>query len=285
MHDVKPTSVLVPNTLRLGGGVVLFVAVCAASWQFLGKRSPDTPEAPTSRVALETDRKNPVVAFPPPPEYDESTDPYANEQGTSVEPAHNAREPVPEEVVRSPPVGHHQTATSALRKLSADQVLAMIRELPDERSYDTLLDLSGVDLRDADLQAADLRWVDFGGANLAGATLAHADLRSALLKDTNLSGANLAGADIRTAYVARTNLSGADLRNLNAGIVELENSAWGMLTFGRVDLRNADLRGADLRGTLHLGGVTLDGAVYDRESRFPPGFDPGAAGMTYIESS
>ena len=59
--------------------------------------------------------------------------------------------------------------------------------------------LSGADLRGANLSGADLRDADLRGANLSGADLRGADLRNA-----NLSGANLIGADLRGA-----NLSGA----------------------------------------------------------------------------
>ena len=58
-------------------------------------------------------------------------------------------------------------------------------------------------------------------------------------------------------------------------------------SFQRADLTGADLRGAnlaraDLRDT-DLSSTTLTGAHYDAETRFPEGFDPGAAGMLLRE--
>ena len=53
----------------------------------------------------------------------------------------------------------------------------------------------------ANLSGADLRYADLSGANLSGADLRYADLYGADLRDADLSGANLSGA----------NLSGADL--------------------------------------------------------------------------
>ncbi len=79
----------------------------------------------------------------------------------------------------------------------------------------------------ANLSGADLRSANLYGANLSGADLRSADLRSA-----NLSGANLYGANLRSA-----NLYGADLRSANL---------YGANLYG-ADLRSANLYDADLR--------------------------------------
>ena len=62
-------------------------------------------------------------------------------------------------------------------------------------------DLSGADLREANLSGADLSGADLREANLSGADLRRADLRGANLSGANLSGANLKGSDIRLASV------------------------------------------------------------------------------------
>jgi pentapeptide repeat protein len=85
------------------------------------------------------------------------------------------------------------------------------------------------------------------GANLAGMDLTEADLSRANLKRANLRGANLT-----KARCFDSNLRGADLRD--------------------ADLQLALLAGADLRFT-QLGGARLNGAVYDRLTRWPKGFD------------
>ena len=66
--------------------------------------------------------------------------------------------------------------------------------------------LSGANLRSANLSSAYLRSADLSGANLSGANLRSADLRSA-----NLSGANLRSADLRGANLSGANLRDADL--------------------------------------------------------------------------
>jgi hypothetical protein len=66
--------------------------------------------------------------------------------------------------------------------------------------------LSGADLSDAHLSRADLLRADLSDAHLSRADLRGANLRGANLSDANLSGANLRGANLSDA-----NLSGADL--------------------------------------------------------------------------
>ena len=87
--------------------------------------------------------------------------------------------------------------------------------------------LSGADLRAANLMAADLRF-----ANLIGADLRAADLRDADLRDADLMAANLRAADLRDA-----DLSDADLMAAN--------------------LRFADLSGADLRAAKNIPYIPI----------------------------
>ncbi|MEU7870453.1 pentapeptide repeat-containing protein [Dactylosporangium sp. NPDC049140] len=88
------------------------------------------------------------------------------------------------------------------------------------------------------------------------------------LPRTDLRFARMGGLDLRGAYfggatLMRARLQGTDLRDCF-----LED----------VDLRHAELAGADLRGAV-LTGARLDGAVADARTRWPEGFDPGAAGV------
>ena len=82
--------------------------------------------------------------------------------------------------------------------------------------YGKRADLSGANLREADLRRADLSGADLREANLRGADLSEADLsganlRGADLSEADLSGANLRGADLIRADLIRADLSGADL--------------------------------------------------------------------------
>ncbi len=100
-------------------------------------------------------------------------------------------------------------------------LLTLARNCPD-------CNFTGVDLRKAQLIAA----------NLAGANLSKADLSGANLRRANLVGANLSGANL-----TRTNLAGADLTNCNLAGADLTGS----------NLIRANVTGANLEGAVLLG--------------------------------
>ena len=83
-----------------------------------------------------------------------------------------------------------------------------------------IIDLSRVDLSGADLRGANLSRVDLRGANLRGADLSEA----------NLSRANLRGADLRGADLSEANLSGAKLDKIYYQVVRI-GSRQGTTTF------------------------------------------------------
>jgi hypothetical protein len=80
-------------------------------------------------------------------------------------------------------------------------------------------DLSGANLRGADLRCADLRGADLSGANLRCADLSDANLRGADLRGADLSDANLRGADLSDA-----NLRGASLRRAVGNMREIRSA-------------------------------------------------------------
>jgi hypothetical protein len=108
--------------------------------------------------------------------------------------------------------------------------------------------------RRADLSGADLRRANLAVAKLAGADLRRADLSGADLRRANLAVAKLAGADLR-----RANLRGADLRNAN---------------LSGADLRNADLLGADLRHAK---------SIYEVDMIDPRGYRPVADEVDMVD--
>jgi hypothetical protein len=117
-----------------------------------------------------------------------------------------------------------------------------------------------------DLSGADLRYADLDGANLRDANLSGADLRYADLDGTNLRDAYLGGVDLRD-----TGLNGTNLRDAYLGGVDLHDTGvrYADLSGARlsgVDLRDAYLGGADLSGA-YLDDVDLDGADLDGVKR------------------
>ena len=106
----------------------------------------------------------------------------------------------------------------------------------------------GADLRDADLEDANLGSDYLIGADLRDANLKGVDLRGAYLRGANLRGANLIGAYLRESYLVGADLIGADLRDAN---------------LGSADLRCANLRGANLKGAIFLGANLRDADLED----------------------
>ena len=79
----------------------------------------------------------------------------------------------------------------------------------------TYANLSGADLRRADLRCDDLSDADLSGVNLSGADLRCANLSGANLSDANLSHADLSDANLSHADLSGANLSGANLSGAN----------------------------------------------------------------------
>ena len=103
----------------------------------------------------------------------------------------------------------------------------------------------------ADLTGADLREAELTGANLSGANLREAELTGA-----NLRGADLTGADLCGANLSGANLRGVDLRSANLREAELTGANLCVANLSGADLRGANLTGADLRGA-NLSGANL----------------------------
>lgn len=85
---------------------------------------------------------------------------------------------------------------------------------------------------------------DLAGAELTGAQLRRADLRL-----SNLSGADLSRANLRESVLSKANLSGADLRQANLSSTDLSE-----VNFYGADLREADLTDAELLGATWVDG-------------------------------
>ena len=119
----------------------------------------------------------------------------------------------------------------------------------------------------------------FGGADLTGANLTGANLKGVYPEGANLSGANLSRADLTEANLRRANLRGANPHLANFYMAYLE----------RADLSGANLSGAYLTGTFNsmgklvpgLYGANLNRTVADRNTWWPEGFDPVAAGVIF----
>ncbi len=109
--------------------------------------------------------------------------------------------------------------------------------------YSDLIDLSKVNLGGAELSGVNLRRADLRGANLGSAELNGVNLRRADLRGANLGSAELNGADLRKVNLKGANLGGASVKESTLRRAELIGSAVKGRPF---ILRGSDLSGADL---------------------------------------
>lgn len=100
---------------------------------------------------------------------------------------------------------------------------------PKGLGYAQPVDLTGSDLRDANLRSTNLE-----GVILTRTQLENADLREANLKNAQLVGANLAHADLRGA-----NLQGANFQGTNLTNTDLRDTDLTSATFERANLADA----------------------------------------------
>jgi uncharacterized protein YjbI with pentapeptide repeats len=175
--------------------------------------------------------------------------------------------------------------------------------------------MRGGNSSEADFKGADLRQADLTARNLWGADMRNANMEEALLERTTLHGVNLSEANLRKAnlfgatgdgqitlvraILSEANCEETQLYNANMENCDLEGAILRTANLHGANLQGANLRRADLRskdrpksalmsGETHLegadlstavlDGARLDGAIYDHDTKWPPGFDPGSAG-------
>lgn len=155
-------------------------------------------------------------------------------------------------------------------------------ERPDispDLSQSTLkgMNLSGANLRFADLNCAvfqetPLDLADLCGANLGYAILSQATLNKACLSFADLNFTDLNRAILSQANLSFTNLSGADLSQTDLSFVDLSGARLSHANLSGADLSFADLSNALLNGanltlvqalTTNFSQSTLTGAIIE----------------------
>jgi uncharacterized protein YjbI with pentapeptide repeats len=148
----------------------------------------------------------------------------------------------------------------------------------------TGMDLSGQNLTGFYMRGKNLTDADLTDATLTGAVLAEAKASNVVLTGADLRGVSLDGADLTEADLSGANLSGTELfdTNLTSALLagtNLRGTHLFNVKLAGAQLSGADLTGADLRDA-YLKGADLQGAVTAGGTRWPPGFDWRAAGVT-----
>jgi uncharacterized protein YjbI with pentapeptide repeats len=131
--------------------------------------------------------------------------------------------------------------------------------------------LSEVNFLEADLRSADLREAHLEGANLSAARLSLADLTEARMNDVKIQAASLLGANLHKAqlghaiFTPSSNLGSADLSEAYLWKSDLSKSSLHEANLRGANLMEADLASADLtRANLRnssLAFADLNGAI------------------------
>jgi uncharacterized protein YjbI with pentapeptide repeats len=112
--------------------------------------------------------------------------------------------------------------------------------------------LSSIERRD--MSGHDLRGADLSWSNMVRVNLSEANLENAVLYRTQLEGAELSGSQLQHAYLKQARMEGADLSraNLNGSKLILAEMEWS-------NLSNAWIENAILSG-VRMNGASLHGA-------------------------
>jgi uncharacterized protein YjbI with pentapeptide repeats len=161
--------------------------------------------------------------------------------------------------------------------------------------------LEGAHLPSANLEGAYLNYANLLNANMDGAHLESTKLRYADLRGVQLSGANLQHSDLEYADLegARppkdtdhhldggaepgyTNLNYADLAYADLQHARLQNAYLTHANLTYANLTHANLTHADLTHA-DLVKAVLQKAKYDKDTRWPRGFEPHGAGAIELD--
>ncbi|MBD2247558.1 pentapeptide repeat-containing protein [Nostoc sp. FACHB-888] len=126
------------------------------------------------------------------------------------------------------------------------------------------LDLSNIDIRDANLIKANLERVDFIGSNLEGALL-----REARLQNAYFNGASLQWAVISETNLQKVDLSGANLQQANLYRANLQRSFLQGANLYMTNLSEAKLQGANLKAAKNLISHQIESAEGDNKTILP----------------
>jgi len=109
-------------------------------------------------------------------------------------------------------------------------------------------------LENANLKYANLTGVNLEGANLQNAILTHANLENADLSSTNLQNAILAHANLKNVKLSDANLKNSELSYANLQYATLSNANLENANLIKIKLQNADLSFSNLEKAKLIGG-------------------------------
>jgi uncharacterized protein YjbI with pentapeptide repeats len=154
--------------------------------------------------------------------------------------------------------------------------------------------LQGIGLHDNDLSGWDFAGQDLTGARLAHVRLTNANVTGAIVRGTQFCEVTSRGFTkeqlYSTASYQERNLHGIglydnDLSGWDFAGQDLTNANLCCSTLANANLTGANVKGADFYQTVSLASAVFSPqTLYNQWTRFPSGFDPQAAGLTFVTS-
>jgi len=147
-----------------------------------------------------------------------------------------------------------------MTKTEINEILEKHKLWLEDKAGGIRADLKNTNLEEANLSFANLEEANLEGANLIGANLKSANLGGASLEEANLSCANLEGASLSCANLKGASLSFANLEEANLICANLEGASLSYASLSFTNLICANLEEANLRGA-NLIRANLRGVV------------------------
>jgi beta-lactamase regulating signal transducer with metallopeptidase domain/uncharacterized protein YjbI with pentapeptide repeats len=141
-----------------------------------------------------------------------------------------------------------------------------------------LPDLSRTDISELNLEDVNMVGISFGGASIRKASLNNANMSSINgnkleIKDTQLNNTNFSNANLNGARFKSNVLQGTIFKNAN-----LKAAAFIDCNLVKCDFRKANLRGT-IFSEVNINDCTFRGAVANKDTHFPAGFNPKKKGI------
>ncbi len=123
---------------------------------------------------------------------------------------------------------------------------------------------------------------NFNNMNLEGSQWPGVKLRGASLTHVNLRGCDLSNSDLHYAFIGASDLSNANLSGAFLQFSQLQRSNLTNANLENADLRESSLYDTDMTNA-NLTGTLFEKATYSKDTKWPKGFDPVAAGAILEE--
>ena len=128
-------------------------------------------------------------------------------------------------------------------------------------------------IQNADFTGGDLAKCYMKGSEIINCNLTDTDMERIHLHESKLNNSNFERAFAFESVFKYSDFSGANLTDIDARRSNFQNCNFANANMDYGDFKRCNFMGADLSKAKNLDTATLTFAVYDENTKFPPGFD------------